>query len=370
MNASNSFTDSALQTQEMVEILENESANVQIGIVGNYSDTDETRMLLTPEACGMLTSGGISICMESGAGVDVSFPDEEYAEFGVKIVSRDEALKAPLVLSYAPLRAKDIKKMNKGATLLCTMGQEVLVKSTIKVLLDHHIALGCLDNMTSYNGEPVFANIIDEIDGRAAVMYIQDSLSYLGGGKGVLLASVAGLNPCEILIIGVGTEVFAAANAGVAAGAKVTVMDNDISALQIAKTICGPMVETIAIHPRVLYNKVKTADALIIGLTTRPFEFPKKLAAAMKENVYLIDMHETHPSISVPRTVAMALSNAMVNFINDLSLKGGFHGMLSTTPGVQRGLVTYNGKLVDKLVASYLSMPCVDISVLLSGGTN
>ena len=40
--------------------------------------------------------------------------------------------------------------------------------------------------------------------------------------------------------------------------------------------------------------------------------------------------------------------------------------MMATTQGVQRGMVTYDGKLVDKLVASYLSMPSIDIRVMLS----
>ena len=44
--------------------------------------------------------------------------------------------------------------------------------------------------------------------------------------------------------------------------------------------------------------------------------------------------------------------------------------MVVTTPGVQTGLVTYHGKLVDKLIGSYLSMPSVDISVMLSGTPN
>lgn len=359
-----------LATQEMVQLMEKEDSGVYIGLLGNYPDTDETRMLLTPEACGMLTSAGIRIDMETGAGVDVSFTDDKYAEYGVNIVSREEALKCPVVLSYAPLRPKDIKKMTKGAGLLCMMGETLFEASAIKALLDRHIALGCLDNMVSHNEEPVFANIIDEIDGRGAIMYAQESLSYLGGGKGVLLAGVAGLNPCEILLIGIGAEMLAAASAGVAAGARVTLMDNDISALQVAKSICGQMVDTVAIHPRVLSNKVKSADVIIMGLCSRPFEFPKTLSAAMKENVYVIDLNETHPSISVPRTVAMALSNVMVNFLEEMVIKNGFYGMIATTPGMQCGLVTFNGKLVDKLIGSYLSMPSVDISVMLSGGTN
>ena len=362
--------ESELEPQELLDMLDTPAGNLHIGIVANYSDTDETRMLLTPEACGLLTSSGIKVCMEHGAGVDVSFPDESYAEYGVKIVTRDEALHAPLVLSYAPLRPKDIKKMNKGAGLLCMMGNGLFEAPVIKALLEKEINLGCLDNMTSHNDEQVFANIIDEIDGRAAIMYAQDSLSYLGGGKGVLLASVAGLNPCEVLIIGIGNEMIAAANAAVASGARVTLMDTDISALQVAKQLCGPLVDTIAIHPRVLYNRVKSADVIITGLTTREFNFPKNLSAAMKESVYVIDLNETHPSISVPRTVAMAISNALVNFLSEMSLKNGLVGMVATTPGVQNGMVTFHGKLVDKLIGSYLGMPSVDISVMVSGTPN
>lgn len=358
--------DTNLQTQEMVEVLENEAQSIRIGIVANYSDGYETRMLLTPEACGMLTSGGIKVCMESGSGSDISFSDEKYAEYGVKIVTRDEALKAPIVLCYTPLKAKDVKKMNKGAALLCMMDSILFEQSVIQTLLERRIATCCFDNMYSHNDEPVFANIIDEIDGRAAIMYAEEALSYLGGGKGVLLAGVAGINPCEVLLIGMGNEMIAAAKAAAAAGARVTLMDNDTSTLQVAKDLMGPAVDAIAVHPRVLYNRVKTADVIIMGNPTRPFEFPDNLKAAMKENAYILDMNETHPSVSVPRTVAMALSNALVNFFDEMAIKNGFYGMVATTPGVQFGVVTYEGKLVDKLIGSYLGMPSVDINVMLS----
>lgn len=356
-----------LRPQPETTLLDTNGPAIMLGIVSNYSDGYETRMLLTPEACGMLTSAGIGICMEEGAGTDISFPDAKYAEYGVKVVSRDEALQSPVVLSYSPLKPKDIKKMQKGACLLCMMDNSLFEAATVKALLSHRITTGCFDNMYSHNDEPVFANIIDEIDGRAAIMYAEEALSYLGGGKGVLLAGVAGINPCEVLLIGIGNDIIAAARAAAAAGARVTLMDNDISTLQVAKDIIGPMVDTVAIHPRVLYNRVKTADVIITGNTTNPFEFPRNLSAAMKENAYVLDFNETHPSVCVPRTVAMAMSNALVNFFNEMSIKNGTKGMIATTPGVQYGIVTYEGKLVDKLIGSCLSMPSVDISVMLSG---
>lgn len=355
-----------LEPQAEVEVIDVSAPGIHIGLLGNYADTDETRFLLTPEACGMLTSGGIRISMEKGAGVDISFKDETYAEYGVKIVTREEALKCPLVLSYQPLRAKDIKKMQPGTALLCMMGETLFEKSVIEALLSHKITCGCFDNMVSHHEIQIFGDIVDELDGRAAIMYAQEALSYLGGGKGVLLSGVAGLNPCEVLIFGSGTASVAAANAAAGAGAKVVLMDNDASSLQLIRPIVSERVELIGIHPRVLTNRVKSADVIITGSTTRPFEFPKSLSGSIKDSVYVMDLNEMHPSISVPRTVAMALSNPMINFFEEMAIKDGLRGMIVTTPGVQEGIVTYEGKLVDKLVASYLSMPSIDIRVMLS----
>lgn len=345
-------------------------SGLSIGLLSNYPETEETRIFLTPEAVGLLTSAGIRVTVEAGAGIDISFSDEAYAEYGAKIAPRTEVIQCPIVLSYSPLREEDIMRLRKGATLLCMMDSLLFDEKIIDALLKQKITLGCFDNMYSHNDEPVFANIIDEIDGRAAIMYAQEHLSFLGGGKGVLLAGVAGINPCEVLLIGEGMDVCAAAVAAMDAGASVTLLNNDISALQSAAAYCGRGITTLAIHPRVLYNKVKTADVLIMGTTTRPFELPKKLSAAMKESLYVLDFNESHPSVSVPRTVAMALSNVLVNFFNEMQIKNGIESMITTTEGVQCGIVTYHGRLTDKLIGSYLSLPTVDIKVMLAGSGN
>lgn len=339
---------------------------VDIAMLANYPDTDETRVLLTPEACGLLTSAGFRVAIEAGAGIDISFPDEAYADYGVLIKTREEALAANTVLSFTPLRKADILKMKPGSTLLCTMASGIIDKEAIKALLEGGITLGCLDNMYSHSDTPIFADIIDEIDGRAAIMYAQENLSYLGGGKGVLLASVAGINPCEVLIIGDGTDAYSAAKAALSMGAQVCILNNDVSMLAEARRECGPHIQTIMIHPRVLYNKVKTADVILLGTTTRDFEFPKNLSPVIKDSAYVLDFKESHPSVSVPRTVAMAISNVLVGFLEEMRLKEGFDRMVATNEGVQQGIVTYRGKLVDKLIGSYVGLPSADLSVMLA----
>lgn len=357
-----------IQLEPQLELEENIGTphRLHIGLLGNYPDTEETRVLLTPEACGLLTSAGMSISMEEGAGIDIDFPDEKYAEYGVKITSRKTALEQDVVLSYAPLKPEDVKKMKDGATLLTMMADTLFSNGVIQVKLDKKITLCCLSNVLSFNGEPVFANIIDEIDGRAAIMYAQENLSYLGGGKGVLLSGVAGVNPCEVILIGEGRAIIAAAHAAIAQGALVTLLNNDISSLQMARILCGYHLQTLAIHPKVLFNKIQKADVIIMSDTTRPFEMPRNLTAAMKENVFLLDLRETHPSVSVPRSVAMAVSNVMVNMLNDMALLEGMDRLIATTEGVQNGVITYRGQLVDKLAASYLGMPYVDLSVMIA----
>ena len=146
-NNGNDGACTALEPQLEEQVEKGSRSRINVGMVGNYADSDETRLLLTPEACGMLTSSGIQVSMEAGAGVDISFSDDAYAEYGVKIVTRDEALKQPVVLSFMPLRAKDVRKMIKGAALLCMMGHDLFEPTTIKALLSQHRDTGCLDNM-------------------------------------------------------------------------------------------------------------------------------------------------------------------------------------------------------------------------------
>lgn len=350
--------------QEALSMTAERRAAIRLGLVSNYEDSEETRFFLTPEACGMLTSMGYEVMMQAGAAIDISYTDEDYKESGVIVTDRGEVLQADIVLSVRPLIEDDIRKMRSGAVLLCLMDATLFGESLVQTLMKANITCACLDLMSSANGVPIFAHILDEIDGRAAVMYVQEGLSFLGEGKGVLLAGVAGINPCEVLIIGQGRRALFAAKSAIAAGAKVTLMDNDISSLAEAQEFCGDHLSTAAIHPHVLYNKVKSADVIMLDSCTRDFEFPKQLSVAMKESVYLLDLEDTTPSLSVPRTVAMALSNVLVNFFDECLLKGGMMQMTATTAGVQQGVITFRGHLVDKLIGMNLGIPCIDISMI------
>lgn len=343
------------------------TAGRRIGLLANNHDSAETRLLLTPETCGRLESAGWKIYMETDAGTPISYTDAAYAEFGVEICDRSQALKCDYVLTYAPASEADILQMRPGSVQLCMFASSLFDNSLITALTERRIATVALDEVLSHNGVQIFANIVDDVDGRASVWYAQEALSFLGGGKGVLLGGVPGLAPCEVLIIGSGRKVQQAAMSAIALGANVTLMDNDMSELQVAQSICGPRLITCAIHPRQLTSRVQNADVIMLDSCTHEFEFPNRLKGLVKKNSFFLDFHMSSPSLSTPRTVTQGLATCLFNLFTEFDLKGGFENTLLTTPGVCHGMITYNGHLINKLVGSVSSIPVIDLEILLAG---
>lgn len=358
-------TKETIATQPMAAAMAQRKHSFSLGILNNYPDSEETRLFLTPEACGMLTGAGVSIWLEAGAGIDINYSDEAYADNGVEIRTRTETLGCDVVLSVRPLSTEDTLRLRKRSILL-TLHDPELPRATVQALTDRDVTMVALDRMVSDNGVRIFARLLDEIDGRAAILYAQEGLSFLGEGKGVLMGGVPGLQPCEVLAIGQGERIIAAAKAAMQTGARVTLMDNDIAALDQALAKCGPHLITSSIHPKVLYNDVKHADVIILDRCTRPFRLPDHLSLAMKDNVYLLDLTETTPSLIVPRTVAMAMSNVLVNFFNDTIKAGGMRRLVISHGGVREGLVTYNGHLVDETIAALHGLHALDMGIMLT----
>ena len=351
--------------QELSLQPEDHRSRLSLGLLGNNNSSAETRFMLTPEGCGVL-SDDFSITMETKATSDINFSDEDYVEYGVRIGTRKEALDSDIVISFLPLRLSDIKSMRRGATLLCFSDDNLFSSDIMRGLSDRGITKICLDSVCSHNDEYVFSNVLDEADGRTALYYAAEALSYLGKGQGILLSGVAGIAPCKVLIIGTGARVHYAAKTAIAFGADVVLMDNDVSSLQVAKMNVGDNLKTCAINPRGLTERVANADVTLIDSCTRNFDFPKKLSLAMKPDVYFLDFQSISPSVSVPRTIAMALTTPVVNLLMDFVLKNGVENAIALTPGLQEGVVTYRGQLVNRLIGSCLQMPSKDIRMMFT----
>ncbi len=129
----------------------------------------ERRFPLTPEGAGMLVEKGFTVKIEAGAGAPIHYPDNAYAREGARICDRSGVLGCDIVISLAPLSVGDIRKMRRGAMLLSMLAQCRFAKDSVMALLERSIMAIAIDLIEDQYGNTPFADILSEIDGRAAV---------------------------------------------------------------------------------------------------------------------------------------------------------------------------------------------------------
>ncbi|MDE5805751.1 MAG: hypothetical protein K2H58_05760, partial [Paramuribaculum sp.] len=362
------------------------------------TDPGERRFPLTPEGAGMLVEQGFQIWMQEGAAETIHYTDNQYASKGVRICGRDEALRADIVMHLAPLQPADIRKMRRGALLLTLSSMCRLTAATVRTLLERAIITVAIDLIHDSHGNSPFADILAEIDGRAAMARASSLLADSVHGKGILLGGVAGIVPCEVTVIGSGISACAAARSADGAGALVRMFDHDVYRLRRAERQLGGRVVTSALHPRVLSNALRTADVVIYtGVNPLPV-FDRETVDLMKRGVIIFDLTSdcgrafpsvptidlalaspldislTEPSracyinagSAVARTAAMALSNTFITMLRDLVDCEGVTNALKLLPGLQCAALTFLGKPVSAEVARKVGMRHVDVNIYLT----
>lgn len=357
---------------------------------------NDGRFPMTPESVNRLVEKGYDVKLQSGAAQVIHYSDNQYASNGAHIVERDEALMCDIVIYFDNLSSVDVNKMRRGAMLL-TMKQYIHGERLLSSLISKYITTIAVDQVKDEQGNQPFADILSEIDGRAAISVASLLLANQHVGKGILLGGIAGVVPCEVTIIGSGIAACAAARSAVGLGATVRMFDDDVYRLRRAVRELGPMVIGSALHPQVLHNALRSADVILMTPTRQGYALNQEEVSLMKRRVLVFDLKNegpnspsvalspqsaiTLPSLqneriqdrmcivevgqTVPRTVAMALSNAMITLLGDLMQANRHMNSIShLIQGWQDGAIVYMGKVVNKEIANRYGLRYVDISLL------
>lgn len=355
----------------------------------------ERRFPLTPEGARMLTERGFHIKMEAGAAASIHYPDNAYARNGAEITDRDDTLSADIVISPAVPRASDINRMRRGAMLLTLLNIKALNRENIEALLRRAIVTIALDKVADSKGNLPFADILAEIDGRASIATASSLLADPARGKGILLGGIAGINPCEVTILGSSLAAVAAAHSALGLGATVKMFDNDIYSLRAALRDLGPAVTGSAMHKRPMSTALRSADIIVAASDTR-FVLDMEDASQLKKGIIIFDLTSrpgrSFPSIplvdlaealpgenrsaplracyinvgsAVPRTAAMALSNTLSTLLDDIVTCEGVTNALKLTPGLRRGVLTFLGKITDNSLADIAGGHASDINLYI-----
>ena len=360
------------------------------------SSTSDRRFPLTPEGVDILVRQGFDIRIQSGAADSIHYSDANYARYGAEVTSRQEALQSDIVIHMAPLGASDIKMMRRGAMLLSILHPEQLVDYNVRALLDRRIISVAIDLIRDRQGNTPFYDIMMEVDGRASMAIASTMLASPEHGKGILLGGVAGVNPCEVTILGSGIAARAAAASAIGMGAIVNMFDNDIYRIRESSRLLGPGITVSTMHPRILEKALRGADVVVATAQHGAPQIGADLASVMKSGAIVMDLNydesPSFPSLravdistsgqippgksgrccyinlgnAVPRTAAMALTNTFLSLMHEIISCDGVTDTVKLLPGIQGAVFTFLGKPVNRRVADIVKMRPMDINLLLN----
>jgi H+-translocating NAD(P) transhydrogenase subunit alpha len=164
----------------------------------------ERRVALVPEALGKLTSAGLEILVEAGAGAGAQIPDEQFVEAGAKVVPTAELYaQSDVILRVQKPTESEAKILRKGQVLI----------GLLSPLLDAKLMQALADGGVT----AISIDAIPRTLSRAQTMDALSSQANVGGYKAVLVAAnaygryfpllttAAGTaKPANVLILGIG----------------------------------------------------------------------------------------------------------------------------------------------------------------------
>jgi alanine dehydrogenase len=387
-----------LPQEEKLEVKTSKSAIV-IGVPREHS-FQENRVALCPESTQVIVENGHRVIVERGAGQLAGFRDEEYSEAGAEIADETKTVfEASLILKIAPPTLTEIGMMGNGKTIISALHPTVQTVEYYKSLMQKKVTAFSYEMIKDNTGKFPVLYSMSEITGYTAIQIATEYLSKPDFGRGVILGSVTGITPTEVVIIGAGAVGEFAARAALGLGACVKVFDNKLYKLKSLQSCLGVRLYTSIIHPNVLQKALKTTDVVIGALHSRhgraPVVVSEEMVLGMKKGSIIIDAsidqggciatsiptthnnpvfqfngvtHYCVPNIPsrVPRTASFAMSNFFTPVIIDIGAAGSVERYMINEPGFRQGAYMFNGILTYKNAGEAFQLPYQDIELLMA----
>ncbi len=398
-NISNfSFSTKFIPKEEQLAYSPKKSS-LTIALLKENSDT-ERRVCLSPEAVGLLVQNGHTILVERGAGLASQFEDIHYSDAGANIVdSKEELLKAGIILKVSALNNQEISSLGKNQTLMTTLQILSRDKSYFTLLAERKITAVAFEKIKDNTGSYPIIRSMGEIVGNSSLHIAAKYLAHHKYGNGSMLGGIPGLKPTEVVIIGAGTVSENAAKAAIGMGANVKVFDNSVYRLRRLQSNIQNKIFTSVLQPQNLEEALITADVVLGAMRKRrgtpSFMVPASMIQKMKKGAVIVDVsidqgglfetsrttshsepvyqeygvtHYCVPNIAsgVPRTASQALSNFFMPVILQIAEEGGVDKLLLSDEGFRSGVYMYNGVITDKEIGDTFHIAYRDLELLLA----
>jgi len=393
------MTEGSLLPQEEMLAIGRKKGKLMIGIP-TETTYQEKRVALNPESVQFLVNNGHRIVVQTGAGINCRYGDNDYSEAGAEITEdRSEVFKANIILKVAPPTDEEIGMMPGNQTLISALQLTLQPKKTLVSLMKKKITAIAWDYIQDEHGIFPVVRAMGEIAGNTSILIAAEHLSDYKTGKGIMMGGVAGVQPASVVILGAGTVGEYACRTALGLGASVKVFDNSISKLRRLHNDIGSRVYTSVIQPKLLSKAIQRADVVIGAIRASfgrtPCIVNEGMVESMKSGSVIVDVsidqggcfatsrvtnheeptfvkheviHYCVPNIAsrVSRTASNALSNIFSPLLLNIGEVGGCRDMIKRDPGFRSGVYIYQGKLTSEILGKVFDLPFKNIELLLA----
>lgn len=345
----------------------------------------EKRVALAPAGVDLLVKSGHTVFIQTQAGDESHFTDEQYIKTGANIVYTSEEVyqRSELIAKIAPLTEEEADLLEENQIIFSFLHLAIGKKNIVQKLLDKKITAISYELIEKNEELPVLQSM-SEIAGQLAV---QMGERYLGSdypnSRGILLGGITGVAPAAVVILGAGVVGLNAARAALGRGSQVIVLDKDLRRLRRVENIFQKNITTVVANPYTIARGVKFADLFIGAVQIKGEKSPQlvteEMIKEMKNGAVVVDVtidqggcietsrptsiaeptfiehgviHFCVPNMPafVPRTATYGLTNASIEYIKNIADNGFSNAVMGDT-GLTKGVCTYGGYCSNELIA-------------------
>ena len=204
-------------------------------------DEKQTLVSVVPSVAAKMKKLGYEVCVERGAGIAADCTDEQYAQVGVELVSKEEAWGSDIVTFLDLPGDEELALVKKGAILIGRMspwGNDELVEKLSELGVTA-LAMDAVPRISRAQSLDVRSSMMN-VAGYRAVIEAASAFGRLFTGQ---VTAAGKMPPAKVYVIGVGVAGLAAIGTASSMGAVVSATDVRPEVADQVKSLGGTFVE-------------------------------------------------------------------------------------------------------------------------------
>jgi len=360
--------------------------------------TEENRVAMTPAGVEVMKAKGHTVLVEALAGVGSGFSNEAYQAAGAEIVATPAEIyaRAKMVMHVKEPQPSEYGMIREGQVVFTYFHFAAAEELTRAIMKTGAIAIAYETITDAENTLPLLTPM-SEVAGRMAAQQAAKYSERAQGGRGILLGGVPGVAPATVLVLGGGVVGTHAAQMACGLGAKVYLLDTNLTRLRHLSEVmpknCFPLMST----PATIRDLAQQADvvigAVLVHGTKAPKLLTREMLKGMKKGTVLVDVAidqggcfetsrpttHTAPTYevegilhycvanmpgAVPLTSTVALTNATLPYAVAIA-SDDWREVVRKNPGIAAGVNVACGKVTYQGVAEAFGLEYTPVEKFL-----